>query len=99
MQTRTPRILRSVVCDYADRGVLGLSSYWQRSRRIFVGSRGTSMPSVLAVLRLITSSYLVGACTGRSAALGVTTRPARLDPKVFVRHPAELLEPLPECIN
>src|SRR5262249_10261201 len=28
---------------------------------------GTSRPSVLAVLRLITSSYLVGACTGRSA--------------------------------
>jgi len=28
---------------------------------------GTSMPSVFAVLRLITSSYLVGACTGRSA--------------------------------
>src|SRR5262245_51264999 len=28
---------------------------------------GTSSPSVLAVLRLITSSYLVGACTGRSA--------------------------------
>src|SRR6202023_3668877 len=28
---------------------------------------GTSMPSALAVLRLITSSYLVGACTGRSA--------------------------------
>src|SRR5262249_36581576 len=28
---------------------------------------GISMPSVLAVLRLITSSYLVGACTGRSA--------------------------------
>ena len=26
-----------------------------------------SMPSALAVLRLITSSYLVGACTGRSA--------------------------------
>jgi hypothetical protein len=25
------------------------------------------MPSALAVLRLITSSYLVGACTGRSA--------------------------------
>src|SRR5262249_23172846 len=29
---------------------------------------GTSMPSALAVLRLITNSYLVGACTGRSAA-------------------------------
>src|SRR5262249_39353673 len=28
---------------------------------------GTSMPSAFAVLRLITSSYLVGACTGRSA--------------------------------
>jgi hypothetical protein len=28
---------------------------------------GTSMPSALAVLMLITSSYLVGACTGRSA--------------------------------
>jgi hypothetical protein len=26
-----------------------------------------SMPSTFAVLRLITSSYLVGACTGRSA--------------------------------
>src|SRR5262245_13386288 len=28
---------------------------------------GTSRPRALAVLRLITSSYLVGACTGRSA--------------------------------
>src|SRR5262245_65199567 len=28
---------------------------------------GTSRPSALAVLRLITSLYLVGACTGRSA--------------------------------
>src|SRR5207244_7712290 len=27
---------------------------------------GTSRPSAFAVLRLITSSYLVGACTGRS---------------------------------
>src|SRR5262249_40078788 len=27
---------------------------------------GTSMPSALAVLRLITSSYFVGACTGKS---------------------------------
>jgi enamine deaminase RidA (YjgF/YER057c/UK114 family) len=34
-----------------------------------VGARdvaGTSRPSALAVLRLITSSYLIGACTGRS---------------------------------
>src|SRR5262245_10071884 len=28
---------------------------------------GTSRPRALAVLRLMTSSYLVGACTGRSA--------------------------------
>jgi hypothetical protein len=28
---------------------------------------GISMPSAFAVLRLITNSYLVGACTGRSA--------------------------------
>src|SRR3954463_1852320 len=28
---------------------------------------GTGSPSAFAVLRLITSSYLVGACTGRSA--------------------------------
>src|SRR5438105_1035734 len=30
---------------------------------------GTSRPSALAVLRLITVSYLVGACTGRSAGI------------------------------
>ena len=30
---------------------------------------GTVMPSALAVLRLMASSYLVGACTGRSVAL------------------------------
>jgi hypothetical protein len=29
---------------------------------------GTSRPSAFAVLRLMTNSYLVGACTGRSAA-------------------------------
>src|SRR5262245_9472987 len=34
-----------------------------RARRV----AGMSRPSALAVLRLITSSYLVGACTGRSA--------------------------------
>ena len=28
---------------------------------------GTSMPSAFAVFRLMTNSYLVGACTGRSA--------------------------------
>src|SRR5262245_18772874 len=32
---------------------------------------GTSRPSALAVLRLITNSYLVGCCTGRSAGLAL----------------------------
>ena len=36
---------------------------------------GISKPSALAVLRLITSSYLVGACTGRSAGFS----PFRMD--------------------
>ena len=42
---------------------------WPRSprRRGRAAIGGTSRPSALAVLRLITSSYLVGACTGRSA--------------------------------
>ena len=35
---------------------------------------GTVRPSALAVLRLITSSYLVGACTGRSAGFSTRTR-------------------------
>src|SRR5262249_17365024 len=37
---------------------------------------GTSMPIVLAVCRLIPSSYLVGACTGRSLGFSpLSTRP------------------------
>ena len=32
-----------------------------------ISDGGTSSPNALAVLRLITVSYLVGACTGRSA--------------------------------
>jgi hypothetical protein len=37
---------------------------------------GSSRPSVIAVLKLITSSYFVGACTGRSADLS----PLRMRP-------------------
>jgi hypothetical protein len=52
------------------------SGLMQRSKRrnysISLSARASSVgdtvkPSALAVLRLITSSYLVGACTGRSA--------------------------------
>src|SRR5262249_27953152 len=42
-----------------------LHSITSSARASSVG--GTSRPSALAVFRLITSSYLVGACTGRSA--------------------------------
>ena len=42
-----------------------LHSITSSARASSVG--GTSRPSALAVLRLMTSSYLVGACTGRSA--------------------------------
>src|SRR6516162_9141938 len=44
---------------------LSVHSITSSARASSVG--GTSRPSALAVLRLITSSYLVGACTGRSA--------------------------------
>src|SRR5262249_34467439 len=43
-----------------------LHSITSSARASSVG--GTSRPSALAVLRLITNSYLVGACTGRLAA-------------------------------
>src|SRR5262249_4811559 len=42
-----------------------LHSITSSARASSVG--GTSRPSAFAVLRLITSSYLVGACTGKSA--------------------------------
>src|SRR5262249_978470 len=42
-----------------------LHSITSSARASSVG--GTSMPIALAALRLMTSSYLVGACTGRSA--------------------------------
>src|SRR5262249_43657145 len=54
---------------------------------------GISRPRLLAVLRLITRSYLVGACTGRSAAfspLRMRSRqnPWRADGCVSIRPPA-----------
>ena len=43
----------------------GTTIRWSR-RRVRAPAGGTSRPITLAVLRLITVSYLVGACTGRS---------------------------------
>ena len=51
------------------------------------GSRvgGMVMPSAFAVLRLITSSYLIGACTGRSAGLSpLSTRSTTRSESVLV---------------
>ena len=45
-------------------GVLAIRSPRRRGRGAIVGSR---IPIARAALRLITSSYLVGVCTGRSA--------------------------------
>src|SRR5262245_66207852 len=58
------RPCRSHASKQADE-LAALHSITSSARASSVG--GTSRPSVFAVLRLITSSYLVGACTGRSA--------------------------------
>jgi hypothetical protein len=59
------------------------------------------MPSAFAVLRLMTSAYFVGACTGRSAGLsplrirssaGISV----LNSNIAVLGPPERLEPLPK---
>jgi hypothetical protein len=44
-------------------------SYSITSSAVASSVAGTVRPSALAVLRLITSSYLSGSCTGRSAGL------------------------------
>ena len=54
--------------------VAPLHSITSSARASSVG--GTSKPSAFVVLRLITSSYLVGVCTGRSAGLS----PLRMRP-------------------
>src|SRR5262249_12281632 len=68
----TKRRCRRLVNDFvfADRKLTwhdwrGHYSITSSARASSVG--GISRPSAFAVLRLITSSYLVGACTGRSA--------------------------------
>ena len=56
MQQNTPR--GTLPCTYSMTSSARASSI-----------AGTSRPSALAVFRLITSSYLVGCCTGRTAGL------------------------------
>src|SRR4029453_12777936 len=50
-----------------DRASFAWRTYSITSSARAITDAGRSRPSALAVLRLITSSYLVGACTGRSA--------------------------------
>src|SRR5262245_26641257 len=68
----SPAALNAAALDYAghDKGVHRLvtaSNHSITSSARASSDGGTSRPRALAVLRLITSSYLVGACTGRSA--------------------------------
>jgi hypothetical protein len=44
----------------------------------------TSMPRLFAVLRLITSSYLVGVCTGRSAGFSLIGRPQHVESRTIL---------------
>src|SRR5262249_25180235 len=61
-----------------------LHSITSSARASSVG--GTSRPSALAVLRLITSSYFVGACTGRSAAFRCAIAVPRRRDRRRLRH-------------
>jgi hypothetical protein len=53
-------------CSVAGWYKLHIVAVYGRLDLFIPGDGGTSRPSALAVLRLIASSYLVGACTGRS---------------------------------
>src|SRR3989442_1277355 len=69
---RRPAIIVAAMAAHVSHRVDRGRSAYLRDHSITSSARarsvgGTSRPSALAVLRLITSSYLVGACTGRSA--------------------------------
>src|SRR5262249_8677977 len=63
LRARRERPRRRCAADEGDE-LAAPHSITSSARASSVG--GTSRPSALAVLRLITNSYLVGACTGRS---------------------------------
>jgi hypothetical protein len=58
---------RPKTCTCSDSCIAAIASYSISSSARARSESATVRPRVLAVLRLITSSYLVGACTGRSA--------------------------------
>src|SRR5262249_17382025 len=62
-----PRAVNQNKGGHGSSEISGISSSPTSARAISVG--GASRPIALAALWLITSSYLVGACTGRSAGL------------------------------
>src|SRR5262249_35939593 len=64
LRTRRERQCRGRAAEQRDE-LAPVHSITSSARASSVG--GISRPSAFAVLRLITSSYLVGACTGRSA--------------------------------
>jgi hypothetical protein len=74
---------RTSICDLAmSHSCQNLTHALQQARLYSITSSarastevGTSRPSAFAVLRLIVSSYLVGACTGRSAGFSPSEGP------------------------
>jgi hypothetical protein len=60
-------ILMSAKCQTATYAMHQIIAYSITSSARVSSDGGTSRPSAFAVLRLMTSSYLVAVCTGRSA--------------------------------
>jgi hypothetical protein len=78
----TPAQLASLIGDFCNKICQNLTHALQQARLYSITSSarastevGTSRPSAFAVLRLIVSSYLVGACTGRSAGFSPSEGP------------------------
>ena len=74
LRKKRPRANQGAAYDYAAPSKVASESAHERdfdysitSSAVASSVGGTSIPSAMAVLRLMTSSYLVGACTGRSA--------------------------------
>jgi hypothetical protein len=66
-RTLVERVGMSALGHFRTHAVQQIGSYSITSSARATSEGGTVMPSALAVFRLMTISYLVGACTGRSA--------------------------------
>jgi hypothetical protein len=66
---REPAAVRRAVAKHGSHNASTLAAYSITSLAEATSFAGTVRPSALAVLRLIANTYLVGACTGRSAGI------------------------------